>query len=278
MATWQDGPAYAPLERPFGFARPTKALSLDPPEAAPAAPPPPARPPLGFQAPSAPPLNQTPPPQAGGRDPKQAFDVATTTLTAGASAWGFAHSTVPATAPLPAVVAARPAAPVVPTPPPARPAAGPWTADQPWQSSYAPPPAVGANFPAPGTTGWFGAGPAQAPPPVTVPVNWQTWLESVGLPGVIVFGLGTLLGQLSPFCLVLGLACVHIMRYRRQLSRRITIGAWAGVLAAYVFGWATDLDFSLESLSRLACLVCLVGCSLVQWAALRAGDKPERTN
>lgn len=99
MATWEDGPEYAPLERPDAFSEPDAATShLDPPP-----PPPPASsPPLdrprfdepGQQAPALADLVPTPPEQ---RDPEQAFDVASSLVTAESSAWAAAHWTPPST-------------------------------------------------------------------------------------------------------------------------------------------------------------------------------------
>jgi uncharacterized BrkB/YihY/UPF0761 family membrane protein len=125
---------------------------------------------------------------------------------------------------------------------------------------------------------WFGAGAAESPPTLTVPVNWRTWLESIGLPGVIVLGLGALMGSLSVFCLALGFACVQVMRYRRRQARWVLVGAVALVLLIYLFGQLTGLDFGWDRPAQLACLGGLIGCGLVQFSALRAGDKPERTS
>ncbi|MDR1450250.1 MAG: hypothetical protein LBI84_08650, partial [Propionibacteriaceae bacterium] len=138
MATWRDGPAYAPRERPFGFAAPADGVSLAPPAALPPAPPPPAEAPESFRAPDGPlpPLSHaTVPPPA--RNPQDAFDVATSTLTS-ASAWSSVHRQDGG-------------------------AAGPgpvWAADQPWQSPYAPLTAPApVPFPAPSAPQPFGPGP-----------------------------------------------------------------------------------------------------------------------
>ncbi|MDR1511948.1 MAG: hypothetical protein LBS56_00475, partial [Propionibacteriaceae bacterium] len=175
MATWRDGPAYAPKERPAAFAQPEATVSLAPSPPPPPAPPPPPLPPAGFMAPATdlPPLAALAARREVERDPTAAFDTVTTTITQPGSAWGSVHNTAPRLdLPL--------AAPV-------------WTADKPWQSQYSPPPAVNGQFPAPGTPQWFATGPVEQHKPATVPVTVQTLAESVGLPYLIVLVLGVLL-------------------------------------------------------------------------------------
>ncbi|SDB80320.1 hypothetical protein GA0111570_102108 [Raineyella antarctica] len=103
MATWQDGPEYAPLVPPSGYepaGPPTPVNGPDPapedtgPEVAPA-----ARP--GFEPPeSSIPLDSlAPPPMSAARDPHVPFAVASRTTRAG-SAWQSSH--VPGTQPAPA--------------------------------------------------------------------------------------------------------------------------------------------------------------------------------
>lgn len=81
MATWRDGAAYAPTERPDGFATPVaEPLTAKEPWRAPT--PGPIGPPRALDAPDAKPLHavaDTPPPS---RDPRAAFEVASSLLTA----------------------------------------------------------------------------------------------------------------------------------------------------------------------------------------------------
>lgn len=81
MASWRDGAAYAPTERPDGFATPVaEPLTAKEPWRPPT--PGPMAPPRGLDAPEAKPLHAvaaTPPP---GRDPRAAFEVASSLLTA----------------------------------------------------------------------------------------------------------------------------------------------------------------------------------------------------
>ncbi|MDR0783226.1 MAG: hypothetical protein LBE83_05645 [Propionibacteriaceae bacterium] len=82
MATWKDGPRYAPAERPMGFVEPSASVSLvgDPPP-----PPPPAAPleaPQLFDDPvSAVPLASIVPAPKDTRDPGEAFPMVSTLMT-----------------------------------------------------------------------------------------------------------------------------------------------------------------------------------------------------
>lgn len=83
MATWKDGAAYAPIERPDGFATPV----ADPlPSGAPyqAPTPGPLGHPQGFEPmPAQPPLGEIGPTRAAARDPRDAFAVASSLITVG---------------------------------------------------------------------------------------------------------------------------------------------------------------------------------------------------
>lgn len=92
MATWEDGPEYAPTERPAAFAEPAVGIGLEAPPPAPPAPVLPAQQPA-FDGPPQPgpplaALVQEPP---AVRDPQQPFDVASSVMTAESSAWASAH-------------------------------------------------------------------------------------------------------------------------------------------------------------------------------------------
>ncbi|MGJ3508776.1 hypothetical protein [Enemella sp. A6] len=93
MATWEDGPEYAPHEPPAHFAAPeTAPLSTAPVRPTPSAGAP-VQPPREFAAPQAAPLAQIGTgPGLNSRNPSQPFAVAAATMTDGTSAWGAAHS------------------------------------------------------------------------------------------------------------------------------------------------------------------------------------------
>ncbi|HEU5484076.1 MAG TPA: hypothetical protein VFU98_04145 [Microlunatus sp.] len=118
MATWEDGPEYAPLQRPDAFAEPDVATSgLQSPPPPPILPPAPAERPV-FDDPTqpVPPLHTLVPAPPAGRDPEQPFDVVASLMTSESSAWASAHWTgrqsgSPAGAPTEAPAAATPAMP-----------------------------------------------------------------------------------------------------------------------------------------------------------------------
>lgn len=93
MATWEDGPEYAPLERPDEFADPSAAtVGLAAPPQVPPPPPAPTERPVfddpGRPVPSLASLVPAPPAE---RDPQLPFDVATSLVTAESSAWASTH-------------------------------------------------------------------------------------------------------------------------------------------------------------------------------------------
>lgn len=154
MATWEDGPEYAPLQPPDQFSLPdAPPLSVaSPPEALPDVPG--DRP--GFGDPDRPVAALAAlDPDAGGddRDPRQPFDVESQTMTEGGNtggAWGAAHWRPPTGAPIQPTATAQ--AGWGPPPGPQAPPTGPVAV----QSSA---PGSVAGMPAPGTPEWFGPGP-----------------------------------------------------------------------------------------------------------------------
>lgn len=213
MATWEDGPEYAPIEAPERFTVPDVA-PLD--EA-----PPPAQLPYApgerpqFGAPDAPvaPLATLDPEQAGEeRDPNKPFDVDSGALTDGnkGGAWGAAHWRPPSGQPVgqPGPWGPPGAAPVDPAAPVAL------------QSAAAP--QLG-NLPTPGTPGWFGPGPttqAQRRPPTL----WQATP-----PGAIIALALSITVVLSPLAFVAGMLLSLRARYAK---RAIMIGY--GVVGAVI--------------------------------------------
>lgn len=253
MATWEDGPEYAPLARPDQFSGPDVApLDVAPPPVQPAALASRDRP--RFDQPDAPlaPLATLVPADEDRRDPSLPFDVVSSTLTSD-SAWGAAHwsgqqnPTGPLTSSYPAHVG-QPGAPGPPTP-----AAWDSQAEPSWLASQAPPSAntsmgpspygVPATHPSPGQlpppgfpagpqhAGGFPAGPQHAggfpapgtpqwfgprpavPTLVPAPVDAKR-VSEIATPGVLIaLVVGGLIYLLAPVTLVLALL----------LSRRIPV-------------------------------------------------------
>jgi len=218
MATWEDGPEYAPVERPAEFTPPpVEPLDVAPPPPQPAALP--VQRPL-FTDPPTPvaPLAALVPAPADDRDPQIPFTVVSSNLTSG-SAWGSAHH-----AALAATPAFPAAAPVVPGAG-GFPAAAAWNpgwapgaagVPAPWSPAAASPPPQfppTGPFPAPGTPQWFGPGPyREERQPAPVDAGRVLRAATPGL--LVVLGTGALVFLLSPVMLVVAFI----------LSNRVTAG------------------------------------------------------
>ncbi len=271
MASWQDGPEYAPQERPAAFVVPPAAPLTDPTPAPQVS----AAPPEGepsFTPPSAaqPDLAALVPSAAPGRNPKLAFEVMAATLTnAGGSSSGTASAgqpepaerlpTQPFNAPGPPLIAYLPVQPTV-TP----------------NAQVNP-----APFPAPGTPQWF-APPTDsrvpdAPTAVTIGQIWTATTAGVMVPLII----GALFNLLALPMLALSFALSARIAYRRDAVRRSYIGALivVGVLwmmSMLTDGYSSDLYQTLANGSQFACVVLFFVIGLIVGAALRAGERPDR--
>lgn len=274
MATWRDGPEYAPLERPAAFVDlATEPLENPPPVENLAALAPAELPVFGPPDQPTPPLAQLIPTTAATRDPRAAFEVVTSTLT-NQSAWASAHSAAITTATVPA-----------------------WTPDQPLETptspvlgSY-PPPAAShpqaqvnpAPVPTPGTPQWFAPPPPwdrvpDAPPPVTVAQIWTATTPGVLIPLI----LGAFVSGLSLIMLAASFALSGRIAYRRAAVRRAYSAVALGlgmVATASVFDGTFGADLVWDTLSgwaQFACWVLPVVLMLIVGAALRAGERPDR--
>ncbi len=215
MATWEDGPEYAPLERPEQFAGPDVApLSVAGPVLDRSAGLPLDQPRFDLPPVPVPPLEALSP--ATGtehRDPQTPYDVASATMTpepptplglpgtaplgpngpaVSGGAWGAAHWSGP-------------------------PAGNGWPAPQ-----GAP---VPSSFPAPGTAQWFGPGPSSPAPGVVD----QRAVTAAITPGVLItLGIGVFFVT-APVTFVVAFVLTSRMTAARQLVRRI-YGAAVGLL------------------------------------------------
>lgn len=240
MATWEDGPEYAPIERPDGFAQPmVSPLENPPPFEQMAALAPKDRP--AFADPPAPvaPLATLVPPVEAARDPAMPFEVVSSTMTSD-SAWGAAHWSPP-TGP-PAGTWGPPGALVAAgTPPTSAGADGypaPSAATSPWPPPTQPlvatsgPPHNISGFPAPGTAEWFRPAPygQSAPAPA---VDFRQVL-SAATPGLLICLLvGGFLYLVSPIMLGVAFALSGRVRAAATTVRRALLIAVVvlGVLA-----------------------------------------------
>ncbi len=222
MATWEDGPEYAPVERPVEFASPAaQPLDTAPPHVQPAAGAPVERP--QFDGPAAPvaPLAALVPVVEDARDPEQPFAVVSSNLTAG-SAWGSAHgSPLAGTAPAAAVATPPPAPPALAYTPEALPAPAPlapqaWPEPAPLPGGY--PASTPGSFPAPGTPQWFGPGPyGEQPPTGRVDARQVLGAATPGL--LLVLGLGAVIFVLAPVMVVLAFSLRSRVRAAQQQVR-----------------------------------------------------------
>jgi hypothetical protein len=297
MATWEDGPEYAPIERPADFSVPDAApLEQAPAPYQPAASAPKDRP--HFDRPGDPgtPLATIVPATGPERDPMTPFDVVAATVTSD-SAWAAAHWSAPAGPagpawqpgpPAPAYGQAGPAAhPYAPEPQPV-PSPAPWSLSAPVApplngASVYPPPTDElplGGFPAPGTPQWFGPGPVQPEPRRPVPVDARRVAETV-TPGVLIcLVLGGLFSLLAPVTLPLAFALssrisVAQQQIRRAFAIAVLVLSFIALIAALLSSssfndWWGDVGrwAMLASWGMLA--VVLVSVT----RALRAPDPP----
>jgi hypothetical protein len=216
MATWEDGPEYAPIERPSDFQTPdAPPLNSAEPYLQAAAWAPKGRP--IFDNPAAPvaPLSSLVPVQREEpRDPQKPFAVVTSTMTSD-SAWGAVHWAAPAGPPaVPSAAGSLRNAAGVPYPPP----------DQPI-TVHAPATTGSAPFPAPGTPGWFSPPPYAQPPQSTPTVSARSVIDAA-TPGLCMcLIIGGLVYVLSPILL-----CVSV-----GLAGRVKV-ATAEIRRAHIFG------------------------------------------
>lgn len=204
MATWEDGPEYAPGQRPDQFTGPDVAPLQDPPPA-PGPPAAPAqRPQFGNPGNPVAPLTMLVP-EAGqeSRDPRAPYQVDPGTMTGSGGAWGATYWRPPSQSGTPATGTANPGT-------------GPATAAGPTQAvavTSGPDPSQG-SFPAPGTPGWFAPGPAPSPPKSGPPPKLS---RATPWPAVIALGCAVFFVT-APFAFGVGFLLSLLTKYaKRQL-------------------------------------------------------------
>ncbi len=276
VATWEDGPEYAPHERPQYYAdAPLPPLEQAPPVERPAAGAPVARP--QFDQPSAPvaPLATLVPVPADERDPQRPFDVVTATLTT-QSTWGAPDPAQPfvATAPLGGQATSVPATPVPVSPgsfwdavdqdgsrpsgavqPVVGPPAGPAPTGTTPTDPYAP-------YPSPGTPGWF------APPPAAYGDSQQPGrvgarqVVEAATPGLVIcLGIGMIIFTLSPIMLLVAVFLstrVRVAQRAVRTSFRIAAGAVAFFALVGLVRTVVDGDAWWHFVGLWSLLVCWV--------------------
>ena len=278
MATWEDGPEYAPVERPAEFTSPAaEPLDAAPPHVQPAAGAPVERP--RFDHPAAPvaPLVALVPVVEDARDPAQPFTVVSSNLTSG-SAWGSAHGGPPGTAPapLPAAPTALPGTAytpqALPAPAPVAPQAWPEAAPVPGGFPSSPP----GSFPAPGTPQWFGPGP-YGEQPTTSRVDARQVLDAATPGLLVVLGVGAIIFVLAPVLVAVAFALRSRVRAAQQQVRTtLSVALGAVGFFAFVGLGRAPLGFSewwsfVGVWSLLICWATLITVGALVYRALKRG-------
>ncbi|MGD7707791.1 hypothetical protein [Microlunatus sp. Y2014] len=294
MATWEDGPEYAPLTRPDHFDAPEVApLDEAPPRARAVDDAPAERPRFGDPDQPVPALASLHAHDAlDERDPTTAFETSTAALTSDTSAWSAAHWSPPTGPPVtPAVSAGW--GPPTGTPASAESAPDPLGSGQ--RTVLRPPPAqpitlsshhgaaqLPGQAPQPGTPEWFGPGPQAGPP---APLTLGSFLGAI-TPGVLIFLLaGGVIPVLSPILFVIAFTLSSRITVAAVPVRRTFIGASValgliGLILIFVGGdlsqwWGTFGLFSL-----VGCWAVLLIAAALVLRALQNGETstPRRSN
>jgi hypothetical protein len=267
MATWEDGPEYAPLQRPADFAPALAApLSVAPPIEQMAALAPKDRP--AFDQPPVPltPLAALVPAPEETRDPQEPFAVVSATMTSD-SAWGAVHWGGTPTGQLAGFGTATPLPgdPAQPLPVPGTQAIAPVN-----------------PFPAPGTPGWFGPGPygeqSPEPPRIGAKAVWDA-----AMPGMcIVLAVGGLVYVVAPILFAVAFGLSRSVKVARdQVRRAFAIGAALLGLVCVLAALTNDEGFSrwwtvVGGWSLAACWAVLLATLLLVYRGLRAGQQPSQ--
>ena len=261
MATWRDGPRYAPTDRPVGFAAPAQAVSLEPAEQATRATTTlPAAAPNDYQQPTTTvPLAQIVPIPQDVRDPRQPFATISSAMTSGASAVSGTSGATAASGD-PAAAAASPVSQAIQR-----------TPYQPIQVSHTgagladlwappPPPKPTVTRPAPLSECW-----AAGYPPLLI--------------SLIVSAVIAPTGNLLPLFYLVAVPWLMVPRVRhrvRQLKQAswiivgILLGLW--LTAFFLDSTFYNVDLGLPLWTCLGCAALLVVDLLLQRQAIRHGE------
>ena len=273
VATWEDGPEYAPIVRPSAFQNPdAPPLKIAAPYPQMATWAPKSRP--IFDSPEKPvaPLSTLLPAREEPRDPQEPFAVVSSTMTSD-SAWGAVHWASPANQPAGARAAGGLAPPVAGYPAP----------DQPLvvQSANRPTP---GNFPAPGSPAWWGPGPPARQPQPTTPVTARAVLDAA-TPGLcICLLIGGLVYVFSPIVLWIGVGLVTRVKVAKDEVRR---AYKSGIVALAVIGFLgtfivdTGLGDWWQFVATWGLVICwglLVSTLILVYRRLKSNSAPPPTD
>lgn len=304
MATWEDGPEYAPIVRPDDFAVPqVPPLELAPRRQQSAAEAPIDRPSFHDpQGPVAPLAALVPQDLTASRDPGVPFEVVASTVTTTETAWSAAHWSHPTSplgdwgAPTGAPVSYPAAGPVATQP--ALQSAGPlMPGSMPYDPMIPIPatlhPAQRGGHPVPGTPEWFGPGPQHTgphqsgPSPANYPqqhgggyappqgeygqqagsvgtVDAKMWATAVTPGLLIVLVLGGLITILSPVLLATSFWLATRVKVATSLIRKIYVSVFVAIGLIGLIAALNNDAAGFGTWWSALGLTCLLAC----WAML----------
>jgi hypothetical protein len=274
VATWEDGPEYAPIERPSAFQDPdVPPLKIAAPYPQMAAWAPKSRP--VFDSPEKPvaPLATLLPAREEPRDPQQPFAVVSSTMTSD-SAWGAVHWAAPMSRPAGALGAGA----LAPLPGDRHP-----RPDQPLvvQSATSPTP---GNFPAPGTPSWWGPGPPARQPQPTSTVTARAVFDAA-TPGLcICLLIGGLVYLLSPIVLWIGVSLLARVKVAKdEVRRAYKFGLVALAVIGFLGTFIVDTGLGdwwgfVASWGLVICWGLLVSTLILVYRRLKSNSAPPPTD
>jgi hypothetical protein len=259
MATWTDGPEYAPVERPAAFVAPPAESLTEQAATPPAEPAPPVEEP-SFVAPQgpAPDLRELVPSAAPGRNPNLPFESMTTPIAAAPPTPLDRRPEEPFSAPGPSLTGYLPVQQVV----------------QPTAQLNPTP------FPAPGTPQWFAPPPGQpirpAPAQVSLSQIWQATTSWVMIPLLI----GMFVAPIAPIALAVSWLSSTQIRFRRLAIRRTYLAAGVAVAAISLISVVLDDTVSvfepLAATALVACWILAIVIPAIVGTALRNHEPPDQ--
>lgn len=290
MATWEDGPEYAPLARPDEFSAPeTAPLDVAPPYATTVQDAPDDRPDFGSPEAAIPLATLSAAPSEESRDPGTPFAVATAAITEESTAWSAAHWSPPSGPP----VAPGEVSPVGPWGPPTGAPAGPSgpiglgtgqrqvtgpSPDQPIRLSGSDRNTTAAALPQAGSVEWFGPGPTP-PAPAASPVTLSLFVTALS-PVVLIFLLiGGLVQPMAAVAFIVAFACSALVKVSRPLVRRVFLVAAITIALITLIGLLlpnTDFFGVLNLMSQVTSWCVLLISSTLVFLSLRRGERPQQ--
>ena len=276
MATWEDGPEYAPVERPSAFDAPAAVRPLEkapPREVASAGAP--STPPEFDQHADLAPLAEHHPDRGPQRDPRAPYDVASSVLTEADSAWStIVHYHVqPEEHPAPPHGFPPPATPLAHDPRVPFAATGP--------AGHTGAPAVPGSFGAPEVL------PPAPPGPQPTSPRFGEVFNAVTAPTFITLLIGglamavPLFGWLSPLMFILAFLTSGRIAYRQhwvRLAFLVGVGALGTTVVVGLLFSPVDLlaYFQLvQAVSTVVCWLVLFAVLGIVWQALAANETPQ---